>query len=408
VVVGGKVYYCDAERVHCRDFATGEPATSRDGMLFRLDGGGTVEGRASDRGPIAFGEPRYTTTVAAGVLYARLGDASTGRANASRDRGNERLIGLDLARDGLLTFQARPDDGTWSFDGAPVAADGNVYIAMRNSDVTPRVYVASFDAATGRREWRTSIAAADTPAAGRGDEITHTLLTLVGDRLFINTNLGVVAALDAGDGRLCWLRRYDRTERNLLPPLPTHFDRDPAPCVYDRGTLFVAPADTPAVFALDADSGRALWSLYSLSDVTHLAGVASGTLVAAGHRLWAIDALTGRVRFVWPESEHAGLRGFGRAVVAGSEIFWPTREQVYVFDLTTGQPSRRPIEVSSITERGANLVAAEGRLLVAGPERMMAFGPRATAPSAPATDSENNEAVAERDRDATGPASGDT
>ena len=62
---------------------------------------------------------------------------------------------------------------------------------------TPHAYVACFDAATGRRLWRTSIGAADTPAGGLGDEITHNLLTLVGDRIYFNTNLGLVAALDA-------------------------------------------------------------------------------------------------------------------------------------------------------------------------------------------------------------------
>ena len=128
----------------------------------------------------------------------------------NRIRTDERLVGIDLAREGLLTFQVKPDDGTWSFDGAPVGDGRRVFVAMRHSDVRPGAYVACFDAATGRRLWRTLLGAADTPAAGRGDEITHNLLTLVGDRIYFNTNLGLVAALAAEDGRIAWLRRYDR------------------------------------------------------------------------------------------------------------------------------------------------------------------------------------------------------
>jgi outer membrane protein assembly factor BamB len=405
----GRAYYCDARNVYAVDLAGGGPAMTGDGVLFRLDAAAPAQRVPIRSRFVAAGEPRYTLTIADGVLYARLGDESTGRTNPTRDRRDERLVGLDLAREGLLVFQARPEDGTWSFDGAPVADGRNVYATMRRSDVRPHVYVASFDAATGRRAWRTSIAAADTPAAGRGDEITHTLLTLAGDRVFVNTNLGVVAALEADDGRLRWLRRYDRTGRSLSTRLPGHFDRDPSPCVYDRGVLYVAPADTAAVFALDADTGAALWAVYSLSDATHLLGVVDGKLIASGHRLWAVDTQSGRVEFVWPESEHAGIRGFGRGVVAGREVFWPTRDKIFVFDATTGQQTRRPIDISPFTERGANLVAAEGHLLIAGEDRLTALGPRKAAPSSPRpADAEPSEAVAERDRDASRESAGDS
>jgi outer membrane protein assembly factor BamB len=409
LAVDGRVYFCDARNVYSVDLATGGPAMTPRGVLYRLDAQSGPQRAAIATRQVAAGQPRHTMTVAGGVLYARLGDEATGRTNPTRDRRDERLVGLDLSRDGLLTFQARPEDGTWSFDGAPLADDRNVYVAMRHSDVMPHVYVAAFDASTGRRAWRTSIAAADTPAAGAGDEITHTLLTLVGQRIFVNTNLGVVAALDAADGRLCWLRRYDRTERSLsLGRLPAHFQRDPAPCVDDRGLLFVAPADTPAVFALDADTGRAVWAVHSLADATQLLGVVDGRLIASGHRLWAIDATSGRIEFVWPESEHAGIRGLGRGVVAGGEIYWPTREAVYVFDVTTGQQTRRPLDISPFTDGGANLVAAEGHLLVAGRNRLMAFGPHKPPPSPPPDAAERTEAVAERERDTADSTSGDS
>jgi outer membrane protein assembly factor BamB len=247
---------------------------------------------------------------------------------------------------------------------------------MRHSDVKPGAYVASFDVATGRRLWRTFLGAADTAAAGRGDEITHNLLTLVGDRIFVNTNLGMIAALAAEDGRFAWLRRYDRADGRLSLPAPPHFDRDASPCVYHRGLVFVAPADTPMVFALDADHGQTLWASSQLAGATHLLGVTDGSLISSGRQLWAVDARSGRVRFAWPESENAGVRGFGRGFIAGREVFWPTRDRVYAFEITTGQPSREPIDISPFTTVGANLIAAEDCLLLVAPDRMMALGPR--------------------------------
>ena len=48
----------------------------------------------------------------------------------------------------------------------------------------------------------------------------------------------------------------------------------------------------------------------------------------------------------------------GRGVVAGDEIFWPTRNEIYVFDALTGARTRPPIDLSSVSDGGANLVAA--------------------------------------------------
>jgi hypothetical protein len=130
------------------------------------------------------------------------------------------------------------------------------------------------------------------------------------------------------------------------------------------------------VFALDADHGQTLWATSQLAGATHLLGVTDGSLIAGGRQLWAVDARSGRVRFAWPESEHAGVRGFGRGFIAGREVFWPTRDRVYVFETTNGQPSRDPIDISPFTTVGANLIAAEDCLLVVARDRMMALGRR--------------------------------
>jgi cellulose synthase operon protein C len=183
------------------------------------------------------------------------------------------------------------------------------------------------------------------------------------------------------EGRIAWLRRYDRMAGSLREPLPLCFDRDPSPCVYDHGTLFVAPADAPAIFALDADTGQTLWATDQLADMVNLLGVADGNLIASGNRLAAVDGRTGRVRFVWPESETAGIRGFGRGVIAGREVFWPGRDKIYVVDAKTGQQTREPIDMIAYTKCGANLLAGDGYLLLASHDELMALGPQKAPPT---------------------------
>ena len=375
IVVDRTVVLADGKGIHAVDLATGEAAITVDGLLYRNEplGAPTMGIPLGIGAAVAHGVPRYSLTAASGIVYARIGRHATTQLEGRDSSPGDRLVGLDLARDGLLTFSESPKGAAWSFDGVPVIDGGRLFVAMRHSDVTPHAYVACFDASSGTQLWRTPIGAADTPASGRGNEITHNLLTLVGNRLFFNTNLGLVAALDTEDGQICWLRRYDRFQGQ--PSSQLHFDRHPSPCMYHDGLLIVAPSDTPTIFALDADTGQMVWTTDKLPDALHLLGVARHNLVASGNRLSVLDVRSGEIHFVWPESEHAGIRGMGRGVVAGEEIFWPTRHEIYVLHAATGEQTRTPISLRSIGETGANLVAAHGYLIVAGHDKLMAFGP---------------------------------
>lgn len=377
LVVDDTVLFADAATLRAADLATGKPALTENGTLYVAapseDAGlGTMRVLRSVEGA-----GLQTLSAADGVVYARLGATQT----APRQSGFAQspfLVGLDLTRDGLLTFRVQPDDENWSFDGAPVSDGRRVFVAMRKNDITPHAYVACFDATTGGRLWRTSVAAANSPQRGNNGQAPHNLLTLAGERIYFNTNLGIVAALDAADGRIDWLYRYDRAKGNVPargPNAPGFLNRDPSACVYHRGLVIAAPADTPVLFALDADTGQRVWTTDRLASVTQLLSVVDGGLIASGKQLWMLDVRTGKLRFVWPESEHAGIRGLGRGVVAGSEVFWPTRKEVYVFDVASGAQSRTPIDLSPIGGSGANLAAANGFLIAAGHERIMAFGP---------------------------------
>ncbi len=118
-----------------------------------------------------------------------------------------------MTAEGRLVWQIAPDDERWAFEGAPLVDGTDVYVAMRHSDVRPQVHVACFDAETGHRRWRTMICAAETPAGGQMEELTHDLLTLDEGTLYANTNLGAVGAVSALDGHLLWISTYPRAKR---------------------------------------------------------------------------------------------------------------------------------------------------------------------------------------------------
>lgn len=406
IVVGNTVIFADSSGIHARDLASGKPAITHEGVLQRNElpagqekffwlgeevgnlvrqdlafPGLAMELGQATENRFAHSVPRYTLTATDHVLFSRIGQHATSRFDSSTDLSGERLIGLDLKREALLIFRVRPPDGSWSFDGVPVCDGRRVFVAMRRGDILPNTYVACFDVGTGELLWRTPIGAADTVTSGRGDEVTHNLLTLVEDRIYFNNNLGLVAALDVDHGHIVWLHRYDRVDGGIMVnghSRPLYHDRDPSPCLYHDGLVFFAPSDTPCIFALDADTGQLIWSNDELADALHLLGVVDQNLVVSGNRLALVDWRSGMIRDIWPESQQAGIRGMGRGVICGEEIFWPTRSEIYVLNALTGQRTRTPIRLAPLGNGGANLAAGGGYLIAAGFDRLIVFGPDST------------------------------
>jgi len=381
VVAGDIVLFADAVGIHAASLATGKPAVTPSGLLFRDE---SADAQADENTVqynvigVAHGVPRLTLNVKEHTVFGRVGPFATNHPERRQGNTADRIVGLDLRREGLLALRIPPGEVGWSFDGTPVSDGRRLYVGMRRGGAVPSAYVACFDTVSSQRLWRTSIGSADTPAGALGNEISHSLLTLAGDRIFFNTNLGLVAALDVRNGEICWIAKYPRlTGRKFATTsaMPLHFDRDPSPAVYYDGKVFVAPADTPDVLALDADTGQTLWVNHEVPDALQLLGVVGDRLIASGNRLASLDIVTGKSMWVWPESSTAGIRGLGRGLIAGGEVFWPTRSEIYVLEPGSGARTRAPISISSISDSGANLASAAGYLIVAGYDKLQCLGP---------------------------------
>ncbi len=380
VVVGGVVFVATQTTILGFDLRTGTPAWGYgEGTIYRDAAAGEPGAMAGLNPPEMLGVPRFTLTAAGGLLLARMGSAASGQASAfSPVRRPNRLVALDLSAQGRLALAPIDAEEGWTFEGTPVGDGSRLYVAMRRHEVRPQLHVAAFDAQTGQRLWRQFVCAADSPASNLLLEAANNLLTLHAGVLYYNTNAGAVAALGTLDGQIRWLTRYPRaTEGDLLHP-PPHLDRDLVPCLYDRGRLLVAPADSPRIFCLDAFTGQVLWQTGpEVEDVVHLLGVAHDYLIAAGHRLYWI-ALTppdeGKVKAVWPDG--AEKLGYGRGTLAGDCVWWPTGDKIYVFSQRTGRPVRQ-ILLAPLGLRGGNLVMTPECLLVASGTTLAALGVRA-------------------------------
>jgi outer membrane protein assembly factor BamB len=401
LVVGDKVLVCNGERiedVHAYDLQTGRPLWPEATVTDRPAPGAAalplaVQPLGRDLvlrpGPQQRqGVARYTMTAAGGRLFVKLGTQATSLVPNERfdPPSPGHLVALDLKTEKRRMFDIHLEAASWgagwAFEGAPLIDGENLYVSLRRREnLRSQSHVACFVMRRNRAElrWRTQVVTAESPAQGDLDEYTHHLLTLDQGVLYTNTNLGAVAAIDARDGRIRWLTRYprapltssniDRSGRYLL--------RDLNPCLVAQDTVFAAPADCDRIFALDATTGMLLWQTAPghAEDAVHLLGVGADHLLASGDRLYWIDRYAGRVQARFPERIEADLRGYGRGVLVGDNVLWPTRDRIFVLAQDGPRSVRQPIELAPIGMTGGNLVPAGDILLVAGADRLAAYNP---------------------------------
>ncbi len=383
VVSQGRIFVADAIEVFGFRADSGKPAWGSSGPSIYRD---TEEPALPPDKFQTYGGRRYTLTIADGRLYARTGAPVTNpqqQPGTTLSGGN--ILCFDLRAEGKLLWRAKAEDG-WAFDGAPVVDGGRLFAAMRRADIRPQAYVACFDTTTGRMRWRRFICAAETPARAAMAECSGNLLTLAGGTVYVNTNLGAVAALAADSGRIDWLTLYPRELRGDLAHMDPHWSRELNPCVFDRGRLFVAPADSPKVYAFDAGTGQILWPGRDsdkttgypvqdpLDDVVHLLGVRGNYLIASGYRLYWINVSgprAGNIAYVWPQG--SDRLGFGRGLLTESRVWWPTRDKLFCFDSQTAQ-LKKEFELGPRGVRGGNLLEVNGRLLIVGSGGLVMLG----------------------------------
>jgi outer membrane protein assembly factor BamB len=377
IIVGGHAVVADAQYVRSFDLQTGRQDWQYD---LKSDVPNLELGRRTPQEPSL----AYTLTATEDAIFARLGVQGMAAGTSSGDTGTRAdsfLVCLDLfakRASGLRKwiFPAPAPSGTYAmFEGSPLVYDNRVYVAVtRFTGVDEYTSIACYDAESKLLRWHSDLCSTQQ-AKEHEVRFQNRLLALAGSQIVFCSHSGAIAAVDASNGRHTWSLRYPSRGRNTAGGLS--WRREPSPCMYRAGKLYVAPLDWDRILCLDADTGHLVWESTPV-DVVHLLGVANERLIFTAmarrtlvpqHSIRALDSTTGRSLASWyqPADGNGELATFGRGLLAGGRVYWPTAAGLYVLDQATAE-----VIAYDPAVRG-NLAAANGCLVVAGSEQMSAY-----------------------------------
>jgi len=256
------------------------------GMIMRNDAYGGAGGGGTPA-------QQHTITVTDDAVLAVMGRPASiispyFAAGMAGGASSSRLVCLDRAT-GQLRWMVDPSGigsaGGAYFSGAPLVVGDNVFVIARTlTNTEESCQLVCYRVDSGALRWSCFVASAPTGTPYWGgayarstlDTVSH--LSFAGGRVFVLTNLGAVAAVDAASGRTAWMCVYGRDPAmaarmnqmrgvwigGVMPAGPAATSREAikpwepgAPLVHE-GKVFVLPLDGLYIHIYDAGTGQEL------------------------------------------------------------------------------------------------------------------------------------------------------
>lgn len=393
VVADGVVYFADRSAAFAVDAVSGL-------TLWVTELGRGSDARASGKRPFARrGRPYHYVTVADSRSLLVVPSAG-GEDPLTPAR---KLVRLDRKTGGVdWESSAAPDDPDGAeflsravLTGPPTVVGGMAFVGARSIEVECKAYVAAFSLETGRLAYRTFLASG--PETERRDESEPETPSVSesGGILYVSTDLGVLAAVDARTGDPLWIHRPER-HPDLLFESRDHWRDDPLAISGNRlhSTL---PGSDKMRLVFDRPE-RATGNIenehWEKNDLDFLLGADAGFLFLVGRDEEDRDSVliayhpadeVANEQWRFPIPNPAERKGalpldlpLGRGLVAGGHVLLPTWKALYDLELETGRviavhPPATDAETGSSLPFGNLVPAGKDSLLAAGPRHLVLY-----------------------------------
>lgn len=257
-------------------------------------------------------------------------------------------------------FEDFSRDAEWV--SSPSVADGQVFVSVltrKGSDL--RCYLVALDAQSGKVRFRAFLASR-LPFDFLGVGSPPAAPAFKDGRVYVTTQIGVVACVDATRGDVAWLARYP-TMPERTQPEAVRGDRrfkPTSPLVKGRHVV-VAPADAQELYAFDALTGARRWSA-PRGEAHVVAETLSGDILLVKDRVLALDRQGGATIF---RGEAFGGDALAVPAVTEKEAVFPTPTALVRVSLEDGRVLSRFRFEKGAHEAGAIAACDEGRLATA-------------------------------------------
>jgi outer membrane protein assembly factor BamB len=434
VVDKGELFFQDNARIYAMDLDGGVPLPAWVDTYPVQNGAYTAPGDPSPA-PAPLGK-QLCVSVNDKYVVAVMGLSSDQLSPLQGPSSEDsRLVCLDrkTGKD-LWTFTPRDFPQTQNslrelrMGGAPLMEGDNVYVMVHGSrGQFEDCYVACFSLQSGEFRWATFIANSSNSGMFSDDSemftdaISH--IAYAGGRLFVVSNIGAIASLDAYSGTIAWLNIY-RTDNqpgmaaNMInnpmlmrammaqnqPMMPNMLTTVPwvyNPAVVQNGKLFALPSDSHSLLVYDAGNGNLIKQIqladsnlqetrdsndsYIPDIPTTLLGVRGDLVYLAGARqVWQVpwaqiepdktpDVIPGYWRSA--DSSDPSLQVRGRGFVTADAVYLPTQSCLKRIVLSTG------LIDSSFPKNGwedgkegpGNVIVTQDHVIVAGDAQVAVY-----------------------------------
>jgi outer membrane protein assembly factor BamB len=420
VVDRGELYFTDNARVYALNLESGLPLP---GWSATWDG--VRQGRYTTSAPVVPRSLPCALAVTSDRVLAILGqpDLTLQSLTGAGGQRETRLVCLDRATGAELWVASPRSLGdaasplrSLDLGGSPLVVGQMVYVQARGGkgNQFQDTYVLAFDLADGSLRWHTYISSASTGMMFEPDVAAQlgipSHLAAWGGRLFVLSNFGSLASLDAHDGTVLWITLYPREQQD--PQNRMNFARrartaqqitaakpwESNPVIVDRGRVFTLPADAGAVLVHDASDGSELRRIpmSGFDDARVLVGVSGPRLVvASGKQVFCIPWETFREdaprqeNLFWASSEFRRGQGQtgdslrGRPFLTADSVYVPLAWGIARLSLIERDGALLSMYPSTgdwpELEGPGNVLVTPEHLVVAGPSRVNVYADLAVA-----------------------------
>jgi outer membrane protein assembly factor BamB len=336
--------------------------------------------------------------------------------------GEPRLVSLDratgrenwlVALSGLELPPDLPEDQQKSIrslqmSGAPLVVGDSVLVAARRGAQQAQfedAWVLCFHLASGKYRWGSYVASANVAGAPWGMQAVSggenaAQLAYANGRVYVLSNLGALAALDAYSGTIVWLNIYERGNGPMgeFDPFNGRGGRGAAdmqaqvkpwaynPVIVKDGHVFALPTEGNHLFVYDANTGE------EVRRVTRADFGDAGMLLAVmpdGRVLLANDRQVFSLNWrnydpdrgaasalAWRSAEFPSMRG--RPFVTADFVFVPHAQKLERVDLKNGRNTERyPREHDrtwdDASEGPGNVLVTANHVIIAGASHVHGF-----------------------------------